>query len=72
MQKSGRVDDDVQISALDVYCEMDGRKSRYIKEVLDRYRAEDAGDLRRKDLNELAEIVTVPIAAKVRKVTRTS
>ena len=35
VQKSGRVDDDVQISALDAFYEMDGRKSRYIGEVLD-------------------------------------
>ena len=30
VQKSGHVDDDVQISALDASYEMDGRKSRYI------------------------------------------
>ena len=36
VQKSGHVDDDVQISSLDAYCEMDGRKSRYIGEVLER------------------------------------
>ena len=35
VQKSGHVDDDVQISALDPFFEMDGRKSRYIGEVLD-------------------------------------
>ena len=44
VQKSGHVDDDVQISALDVFYEMDGRKSRYIGEVLDWYRGEDAGE----------------------------
>ena len=38
VQKSGHVDDDVQISALDPFYEMDGRKSRYIGEVLERYR----------------------------------
>ena len=37
VQKSGHVDDDVQISALDPAYEMDGRKSRYIKEGLERY-----------------------------------
>ena len=39
VQKSGHVDDEVQISALDVFYEMDGRKSRYI--------GEDAGDLKK-------------------------
>ena len=53
-QTSGHVDDDVQISALDAFYEMDGRKSRYIGEVLDWYRGEDA-DLKRSGLNELAE-----------------
>ena len=53
MQNSGHVDDDIQISALDdVFYEKDGRESRYIKEVLDWYREEDAGDLRRSELNE--------------------
>ena len=46
VQKSGHVDDDVQISALDAFYEMDGRKSRYIGEVLEWYRGEDAGDPR--------------------------
>ena len=32
VQKSGHVDDDVQISALDAFYEMDGRKSRYTGE----------------------------------------
>ena len=42
----------LQISELDasVY-EMDGRRSRYIKEVLDWYGEEDAGDLWRNALN---------------------
>ena len=44
VQKSGHVDDDVRISA---FYEIDGRKSRYIGEVLDWYRGEDAGDLKR-------------------------
>ena len=35
LQKSGHVGDDVQISALDAFYEMDGRKSRYIGEVLE-------------------------------------
>ena len=55
MQKSGHVDDDVQSSALDPFYEMDGRKSRYIGEVLDVYRGEDARDLKRSKLNELVE-----------------
>ena len=53
MKKSGHVDDDVEISALDPFCEMEGRKSRNIGEVLDWYRGEDAGDLKRSELNEL-------------------
>ena len=48
VQKSSHVDDDVPISALDAFYEMDGRKSRYIREVLDWYRGEDAGDLQEK------------------------
>ena len=53
VQKSGHVDDDVQISALDAFYEMDGRKSRYIGEVLEWYGGEDARDLKRTELNEL-------------------
>ena len=33
VQKSGHVDDDEQISALDAFYEMDGRKSRYRRSV---------------------------------------
>ena len=55
VQKSSHVDDDVQISALDAFYEKDGRKSRYIGEVLERYRGEDAGDLKRSELDELVE-----------------
>ena len=40
-QRSGHVDDDIQISTLDVLSEMDGRESRYIKKVLDWYRKEN-------------------------------
>ena len=58
VQKSGHVDDDVQISALDPFYEMDGRKSRYIGEVLEWYRGEDAGDLKRSELNEWVENLT--------------
>ena len=58
VQKSGHVDDDVQISALDAFYEMDGRKSRYIGEVLDWYRDEGAGDLRRSELDELVGNLT--------------
>ena len=52
VQKSCDVDDDVQISALEPFYEMDGRKNRYIGEVLDWYRGEDAGDLERSEFNE--------------------
>ena len=38
--KSGLVDYDVQTSALDAFYEKEGRKSRYIGEVLDWYREE--------------------------------
>ena len=55
VQKCGHVGDDVQISALDAFFEMDGRKGRYIGEVLDWYRGEGAGDLQRSELNELIE-----------------
>ena len=55
VQKSGHVDDDAQISALDAFYEMDGR---YIGELLDWYRGEDAGDLTRTELNELVENLT--------------
>ena len=55
MQKSGHVDNDVQNSALDVFYEMDERKSRHIRGVLVWYRGEDAGDLKRSELNELVE-----------------
>ena len=58
VQKSSHVDDDVQLSALDVFHEMDGRKSRYMGEVLEWCRGEDAGDLKRSELNELAENLT--------------
>ena len=46
VQNSGHVDDDMQISVLFEFFEVDGRKSPYIKEVFDWYREEDAGDLR--------------------------
>ena len=58
VQGSDHVDDDIQISALDVVYEMDGRKSRYIREVLDWYRGEDAEDLRRSEGNESVENMT--------------
>ena len=57
-QSSGHVDDDIQISALDVLCEMDGRESRYIKEVLGWYREEDSGDLKISALSELVGSMT--------------
>ena len=49
VQTSGHVVDDVQISALDAFCEKDGRMSRYYGEVLDWDRGEDSGDLKRSE-----------------------
>ena len=66
VQMSGHVDDDVQISALDAFYEMDGRKSRYIGEVLEWYRGEDAGDLKRSAFNELVENLTCLNALEVK------
>ena len=66
VQKSGHVDDDVQISALDPFYEMDGRKSRYIGEVLEWNRGEDAGDPKRSELNELVENLTCLNAFEVK------
>ena len=57
-RRSGHVDDDVQISALDPFFKKDGRRSRYIGDVLEWYRGEDAGDLKRSELNELFENLT--------------
>ena len=58
VQNSGHVDDDIPIFALDAFDEMDGRKSPYTKEVLDWYREQDAGGLRRNDVNELVGNMT--------------
>ena len=66
MQKSRHVDDDVQISALDAFYEMDVRKSRYIGEVLEWYRGEDVGDLKKSELNELVENLTCLNALEVK------
>ena len=44
--QNSHVDDDIQISSLNVFYEMDGRKSHCIKELLDCFRGEDLGDLR--------------------------
>ena len=46
---SGHVDDDVQISALDAFYEMDGRKRRFFGDVLDWNRGEDVHDLKRNE-----------------------
>ena len=80
VQKSGHVDDDVQIYALDAFYEMDRRKSRYIIEVLDWYQGEDAGDIKKSGLNAFAgenwksnpQIVTDGTSWKIWKITRTS
>ena len=66
MQTSGHVDDDAHISALDAFYEMDGRKSRYIGEVLDWFRGEDAGDIKRSELNELVGSLTCLNAFEVK------
>ena len=58
VQKPGRMDDDVQISALDAFFEKDERRSRYIGEVLEWYRGEDAGDLKRSESDALVENLT--------------
>ena len=58
VQNSGHVDDDQHISRLDVFYEMDGRKSRYTNEVFGSYRQEDAADLRRNEFHELVESMT--------------
>ena len=74
VQSSGHVDDDIQIPALGVLCEMDGRESRYVKEVLDWYRQEDTRDLKINELNELVESMTRlnALEGKIGKLTRTS
>ena len=46
VQNSGHVDDDIQVSALDVFWEIDGRKSRSSKKCWIGIEKEDAGDLR--------------------------
>ena len=74
MQTSGHVDDDAQISALDAFYEMDGRKSHYIGEVLDWYRGEDDGDIKRSELNELVDSLTClnALEEKIWKIIRRS
>ena len=44
-----------KISALDALYGKDGRRSRHIGEVLVWYRGEDAGDIKRSELNEWIE-----------------
>ena len=66
VQKSGHVGGDVQISALDPFYEMDGRKSRYIGEVLEWHGGEDARDLERSESNELVENLTCLNALEVK------
>ena len=67
VQNSGHLDDDTQSSALDPFYEMDGRESRCIKELLDRYRDEDAGDLKRSELNELHDMSQRPRGGNLEK-----
>ena len=58
VQKSGHVDDDINIPALDVFYGMDGRKRHCIKKCWIGNREEDAADLRGNELNELLEMMT--------------
>ena len=58
MQNSGRADDDKQFLRWMYSTRWMGRKKRYIKEVLDWFPEEDAGDLRRRELNETDENMT--------------
>ena len=44
------------------FYEMDGQKSRYLGEELDRYRREDAGGLKRSELYETVQNLTCPNA----------
>ena len=64
-QKSSHVDDDTQISSLDTFYEMDGRKSRYIGEMLEWYRGDDARYFKRSELKESLENLTCPNAIEV-------
>ena len=52
VQKSGHIDDHVQISALDAFYGKDERRSRFIGEVLEWYRGKDAGDIKRIEVVE--------------------
>ena len=58
VHSSGHFDDEMQTSAKDVLCEMGGRESRHIKEVLAWYREGDTGDLKRNEMNELVGSMT--------------
>ena len=53
---------------------MDGRKSRYLGEVLEWYRGEDVGALRRSELNEMVKNLTClnALEGKFGKATRRS
>ena len=52
VQKSGQVDDDVQISALDAFYEKEGRKK-------ERYRGEDVGDLKESESDRIGHVSTL-------------
>ena len=54
----------LRMPALDAFQEKDGRKSRYIGEVWDWYRGEDAGDLKKSEINELVENWTSLVQCK--------
>ena len=55
VQKLCHVEDDEQISSLDVFYEKDGRENRCIGEQLEWYRGEGAGGLERIGLDVLVE-----------------
>ena len=55
VQRSCHAEYDEHISSLDVFYEKDGRENRCIRDVLEWYRGEDAGDLERIELNILVE-----------------
>ena len=58
VQNSGRVDDDKQFLRWMYSTRWMGRKNLYIKEVLDWFPEEDAGDLRRRELNKTNKNMT--------------
>ena len=67
VQNSVNVDDDMQISVLEAFHAMDGRRSRDIKEVLDLLsRRRCGGHLRRNELSELVDNMAAFNSLKVK------